>query len=64
VGPAADAPREHPADLVRVVRIETVDEVDPGDLTDDDAARAGVRSLAELHRLLDRRDGAHVYRMQ
>jgi hypothetical protein len=47
-----------------VVRIETVDEVDPATLTEDDARRAGVRSLAELRRLLDRRDGAHVYRMR
>jgi hypothetical protein len=47
-----------------VVLVETVDEVDPETLTEDDAARAGVRSLAELRRLLERRDGAHVYRMQ
>ena len=47
-----------------VVRIDSVDEVDPATLTDDDARRSGVRSLAELHRLLGRRSGAHVYRMR
>jgi hypothetical protein len=63
-----DRPRMRPGSTQRtsagVVRIETVDEVAPGELTEDDAARAGVRSLAHLHRLLDRRDGAHVYRME
>jgi hypothetical protein len=63
-----DRPRMRPGSTQRtgagVVRIETVDEVDPGTLTEDDAARAGVRSLADLLRLLDRRNGAHVYRMQ
>jgi hypothetical protein len=47
-----------------VIRIDTVDEVDPGALTEEDARRAGADSLAGLRRLLDRRDGAHVYRMQ
>lgn len=46
-----------------VVRIDTVDEVDPATLTEEDAMRAGVRSLAQLLRLLERREGAHVYRM-
>jgi hypothetical protein len=46
-----------------VVRIDTVEEVDPATLTEDDARRAGVGDLAQLRRLLDRRDGAHVYRM-
>ena len=63
-----DRPRMRPGSTQRtgagVVRVETVDEVDPEALTEDDAARAGVRSLAELRRLIDRRDGAHVYRMQ
>ena len=63
-----DRPRMRPGSTQRtgagVVRIETVDEVDPGMLTEEDAARAGVRSLAELLRLLGRRDGAHVYRME
>jgi hypothetical protein len=63
-----DAPRMRPGGTQRtgagVVRIETVDEVDPETLTEDDAVRSGVRSLAELRRLLGRRDGAHVYRMQ
>jgi hypothetical protein len=40
-----------------------VEQIDPATLTEADAARAGVRSLAALLRLLDRRDGAHVYRM-
>src|SRR3712207_3544194 len=47
-----------------VVEVTTVEEIDPARLTEDDAARAGTRSLAELRRLLDRRDGAHVYRME
>lgn len=62
-----DRPRVRPGGtqrtVVGVVRFDTVDEVDPATLTEDDAARAGVRSLAALLRLLDRRDGAHVYRM-
>ncbi|TKJ18950.1 ASCH domain-containing protein [Blastococcus sp. CCUG 61487] len=63
-----DRPRMRPGSTQRtgagVVRIDTVEEVDPGTLTEDDAARAGARSLAELRRLLDRRDGASVYRME
>ena len=63
-----DRPRMRPGSTQRtgagVVLIETVDPVDPAELTEDDAARAGVRSLAELRRLLERRDGAHVYRMR
>jgi hypothetical protein len=47
-----------------VVRIDSVDEVEPDTLTDDDARRSGVRSLAELQGLLSRRPGAHVYRMR
>ena len=62
-----DRPRMRPGSTQRtsagVVRIDTVDEIDPGALTEDDARQAGVRSLAELRRLIDRRDGAHVYRM-
>lgn len=46
-----------------VVRFDSVEPVDPATLTEDDAARAGVRSLAALLKLLDRRDGAQVYRM-
>jgi predicted transcriptional regulator len=49
---------------VGVIRIETLDEVDPESLTEDDARRAGVPSLSQLRRLLDRRTGARVYRMQ
>jgi hypothetical protein len=63
-----DRPRMRPGSTQRttagVIRVDAVDEVDPATLTEDDAARAGVRSLAELRRLVDRRDGAHVYRMQ
>jgi hypothetical protein len=63
-----DRPRMRPGSTQRtgagVVLVETVDEIDPEALTEDDAARAGVRSLAELRRLVDRRDGAHVYRMR
>jgi hypothetical protein len=63
-----DRPRMRPGSTQRtgagVVRIDTVDEVDPETLTEDDAARAGVRSLAQLRRLLEQRDGAHVYRME
>ena len=63
-----DRPRMRPGSTQRttagVVLIETVDEIDPDALTEDDARRAGVRSLAELRRLIDRRDGAHVYRMR
>ena len=63
-----DRPRVRPGGTQRtvagVVRFDTVEQVDPATLTQDDAARAGVRSLAALLRLLDRRDGANVYRMQ
>ena len=63
-----DRPRVRPGGTQRtvagVVRFDSVEEIDPDMLTEDDAARAGVRSLAELLRLLGRRDGAHVYRMR
>jgi hypothetical protein len=63
-----DRPRVRPGGTQRtvagVVRFDSVEEVDPGALTEEDAARAGVRSLDELLRLLGRRDGAHVYRMR
>lgn len=63
-----DRPRVRPGGTQRtvagVVRFDTVEEVDLGTLTEEDAAAAGVRSLAELLRLLGRRDGAHVYRMR
>jgi hypothetical protein len=63
-----DRPRMRPGSTQRttagVVLVETVDEIDPEALTEDDAQQAGVRSLAELRRLVDCRDGAHVYRMQ
>jgi hypothetical protein len=63
-----DRPRVKPGGTQRtvagVVRFDTVEEVDPAGLTEDDAARSGAGSLAELLRLLSRRDGAHVYRME
>ena len=62
-----DRPRVRPGGTQRtgagVVRFDTVDPVDPATLTEDDAARAGVSSLAALLKLLDRRDGERVYRM-
>ncbi len=62
-----DRPRMRPGSTQRtvagVVEVTTVEEVDPAELTEEDAARAGTRSLAELRRLLDRREGAHVYRL-
>ena len=63
-----DRPRMRPGSTQRtsagVVLVETVDEIDPEALTEDDARPAGVATLAELRRLIDRRNGAHVYRMQ
>lgn len=63
-----DRPRVRPGGTQRtsagVVRFEAVDVVDPATLTEDDARRAGVGTLAELLRLLDRRDGAAVYRLE
>jgi hypothetical protein len=47
-----------------VVEVVSVDEVDPAALTEDDAVHAGVASLDRLRRLLERRSGARVYRMQ
>lgn len=62
-----DRPRMRPGSTQRtsagVVLVQTVEEIDPEVLTEDDARRAGVATLAELRRLLDRRAGAHVYRM-
>jgi hypothetical protein len=62
-----DRPRMRPGSTQRtvagVLEVVSVEVVDPATLTEDDAARAGVRSLAALHRLLDRRPGAHVYRL-
>jgi hypothetical protein len=63
-----DRPRTRPGSTQRtvagVVGFDSVERVDPETLTEADAACAGVRSLAELLRLLERRAGAHVYRMQ
>jgi hypothetical protein len=63
-----DRPRMRPGSTQRtaagVVRIETLDEVDPASISEEDARRAGATSLAQLQRLLDRRAGARVYRMQ
>ncbi|NEK59527.1 hypothetical protein GCU56_16845 [Geodermatophilus sabuli] len=47
-----------------VVEVVDVTEVDPAHITEDDAAAAGVPSRDRLLRLLDRRPGAHVYRMR
>jgi hypothetical protein len=62
-----DRPRMRPGSTQRtgagVIRVDSVDEVDPATLTEDDALRSGIRSLAELRKLLDRRPSAHVYRM-
>jgi hypothetical protein len=63
-----DAPRMRPGGTQRttagVIRVDSVDLVDPETITEDDARRSGVRSLADLHRLLAKRPGAHVYRME
>jgi hypothetical protein len=63
-----DRPRTRPGSTQRttagVIRFDSVEEVDPATLTEDDAACSGVRSLAELQRLLARRPGAVVYRMR
>jgi hypothetical protein len=63
-----DRPRVRPGGTQRtvagVIRFESVEPVDPETLTEEDARRSGVRSLAELRKLLERRAGEHVYRMQ
>ena len=63
-----DRPRVRPGGTQRtgigVIRFDDVQQIDPATLTEDDATRAGVRSLSALLRLLDRRDGAHVYRVR
>jgi hypothetical protein len=63
-----DRPRMRPGSTQRtsagVIRIDSITEVAPDALTDDDALRSGVGSLAELHRLLSRRAGVAVYRME
>jgi hypothetical protein len=63
-----DVPRMRPGSTQRtvagVVEVTTLEVVDPQELTEEDAVHAGTRSLAELRRLLDRRAGAHVYRME
>jgi hypothetical protein len=63
-----DRPRMLPGSRQRtgagVVEILSVEPVDAGALTEDDARAAGVASLARLHRLLDRRPGPVLYRME
>ncbi|MGY1801713.1 hypothetical protein ACI78T_00340 [Blastococcus sp. SYSU D00922] len=63
-----DRPRMRPGSTQRtsagVVLVESVDEVDVESLSEEDARRSGVASLAALRKLLDRRDGEHVYRMR
>ena len=63
-----DVPRMRPGSTQRtvagVLEVVRIEEVDPAALTEDDARRAGVASLDRLHRLLDRRSGARVFRME
>ncbi|WP_206340147.1 hypothetical protein [Blastococcus litoris] len=63
-----DRPRMRPGSTQRtvagVVRVDSVEAVDPGTITEEDAHRAGVASLAQLRTLIDRREGSTVYRMQ
>ena len=63
-----DAPRMRPGSTQRtvagVLEVVRVEEVDPAAITEDDARQAGVASLDRLHRLLDRRSGARVFRME
>jgi hypothetical protein len=47
-----------------VLEVLAVDRVAVEDITEDDARQAGVRSRERLLRLLDRRPGAHVWRMR
>ena len=58
------APISTPSSAVRCEPGPAVEEVDPAAITEDEARRAGVASLDRLHRLLDRRPGAHVFRMR
>jgi hypothetical protein len=63
-----DAPRMRPGSTQRtvagVLEVVRVEEVDLAVITEDDARQAGVASLDRLHRLLDRRSGARVFRME
>ena len=63
-----DLPRMRPGSTQRtvagVLEVVGVEEVDPATITEDEALRAGVASLDRLHRLLDRRPGARVFRMK
>ena len=63
-----DTPRMRPGSTQRtvagVLEVVRVEEVDPAAITEDDARLAGVASLDRLHRLLDRRPGARVFRME
>jgi hypothetical protein len=62
-----DRPRVRPGTTLRtaagVLEVLDVAEVDEAALTESDAAAAGVRSLAELRRLLDRRPAGRVHRV-
>ena len=49
---------------IGVVAFEAVEPVDADDLTEDDARRAGVASLAGLRAFLDRRAAGSVYRIR
>ena len=63
-----DTARVRPGTLIRtrigVVRIGSVDSVDPASITDSDARAAGYRDASELIGELDKRSGGSVYRMQ
>jgi hypothetical protein len=63
-----DRPRVKPGTLIRtrigVIRIDSVDEVDPDSITDVDARAAGYRDASELVTELDNRGGGSVYRVQ
>lgn len=63
-----DRPRVKPGTLIRtrigVIRIGSVDKVDPDSITDVDARAAGYRDASELVAELDKRGGASVYRVQ
>jgi hypothetical protein len=63
-----DRPRVQPGTLIRtrigVIRIGSVDNVDPDSITDSEARSAGYRDISELIGELDKRSGGSVYRVQ
>src|SRR4051794_35254121 len=64
VDPASLTEDDARAAAAGVAGLAPVEGADPAPLTEDDARAAGVASLARLHRLLDRRPGPGLYRMQ